>query len=118
LCFDTELKQNRNVRSNAIDSTTRDVIRGALSAWGTLDISTFLKPGDRVGAFEIHDGSGRVIASVRRDESPIGLVWQVGLGEGRERIFPSVVTALRYLRGHICPEREAGRVLFGQGESR
>ena len=106
------------MRSNAIDSTTRDLIRGALSAWGTLDTSTFLKSGDRVGTFDIHDGSGRVIASVRREHSPIGPVWQVGLDDKRERAFPSVVTALRYLRSHICPEREAGRVLFGQGESR
>ena len=100
-----------------IDSTTRDVIRGALRAWGTLDSSTFLKPGERVGAFEIHDSAGRFIASIRQDMSPIGPVWQVGLGDRRERVFPSVVIALRYLRGHICPEREAGRILFGRGES-
>lgn len=102
--------------SNAIDSTARDVIRGALGAWGTLNISTFLKAGERVGTVDIHDGSGLVIASVRRDDSPIGYVWHVGLGDRRERVFPSVVTALRYLQGHICPERETGRVLFGQGE--
>lgn len=103
---------------NTIDSTTRDVVRGALAAWGTLDISTFLEVGDAAGVVDIQDASGRVVASVRRDESPIGQVWRVRLGERRERVFPSVVTALRYLRGHICPEREAGRVLFGQGESR
>ncbi len=104
--------------SNAIDSTARDVIRGALRAWGTLDISTFLKAGERLGTVDIHDASDRVIASVRRDTSPIGQVWHVGLGDRRERVFPSVVTALRYLRGHICPERQAGRVLFGPGDSR
>lgn len=81
-------------------------------------MSTFLKASERAGAINIHDDFGRVIASVRRDQSPIGPVWHVGLGDRRERVFPSVVTALRYLRGHICPEREAGRVLFGQGESR
>ncbi len=96
----------------------RDLIRGALSVWGILDISAFLKTGDQAGSVDIHDGSGQMIASVRRDASPIGPVWHVGIGDRRERIFPSVVTALRYLRGHICPEREAGRVLFGQGEGR
>jgi hypothetical protein len=106
------------VRSNAIDSTTRDLIRGALGAWGTLDTSTFLKSGDRVGTFEIHDGAGRVMASIRREQSPIGPVWQVGLDNRRERVFPSVVIALRYLRDHICPEREASHVLFGQGDGR
>ncbi len=100
-----------------IKSTAHDVIRGALGVWGTLDISTFPKAGERTGAVDVHDGCGRVIASVRRDASPIGPVWYVELGERRERVFPSVVTALRYLRGHICPEREAGRVLFGQGGS-
>lgn len=103
--------------SNASNSMTRDVIRGALAAWGTLDISTFLQAGEQAGTFDIHDSSGRVIASVRRSASPIGQVWHVRLGDRRERVFPSVVTALRYLRGHICPAREAGRVLFGQGES-
>jgi hypothetical protein len=102
---------------NAIDATARDVIKGALRAWDTLDISTFLKADEQAGGVDIHDGAGRVIASVRRDASPIGQVWHVGLGDRRERVFPSVVTALRYLRGHICPEREAGRVLFGRGES-
>ena len=107
-----------NVMSDMIDSTARDVIRGALKAWGTLDCTTFLKSDDEVSQLDIHDAAGQVIASVRRDESPIGRVWYVKLGNRRERVFPSVVTALRYLRGHICPEREAGRVLFGQGESR
>lgn len=102
--------------SNASDLTTRDIIRGALAAWGTLDISTFLQGGKRTGALDIHDGSGQVIASVQRSDSPIGQVWHIRLGDRRERVFPSVVTALRYLRGHICPAREAGRVLFGQGE--
>jgi hypothetical protein len=104
--------------SNAIDAIARDVILGALRAWGILDISAFLKAGDRAGSVHIHDGSGRMAASVRRETSPVGPVWHVGIGERRERVFPSVVTALRYLRGHLCPEREAGRVLFGQGESR
>ncbi len=104
--------------SNTIDATARDVIRGALRAWGILDISAFLKPGDRVGGVEIHDPTDRRLASVRREASPIGWVWYVGLDGRRERVLPSVVTALRYLRGWLCPEREAGRVLFGQGESR
>ncbi len=108
---------DRNVMRNAIDATGWDIIRGALGAWGTFDISTFLKAGKGVGVVDIHGGCGLLIASVRRDESPIGHVWYVRLGDRRERAFPSVVTALRYLRGHICPEREAGRVLFGQGES-
>lgn len=100
------------------DSTAHDVIWGALRAWGTLGSSTFPKAGERANAVDIHDRNGQVIASVRRDESPLGPVWHVGIGERRERVFPSVVTALRYLRGYLCPEREAGRVLFGQGESR
>ncbi|ETX05774.1 hypothetical protein [Candidatus Entotheonella palauensis] len=104
--------------SEAIDATAQEVIRGALRAWGILDISAFLKAGDRAGSVDIHDGCGQVVASIRRDISPIGQVWHVGLVNRRERVFPSVVTALRYLRGHLCPEREAGRVLFGQGESR
>ncbi len=103
---------------NAIDSTVQDVIRGALSAWGALDSSMFLQAGERAGTVDIHDGSGRIIASVRRDASPIGQVWSVELGNRRQRVFPSVVTALRYLRGHICPELETGRVLFGQSENR
>lgn len=106
-----------NVMRNANDSTAWEVIQGALSAWGTLDQSTFLTAGEPTGAVEIRDGSGGVMASVRRDASPLGQVWYVGLSDRRERVFPSVVTALRYLRGHICPEREVGRVLFGQGES-
>jgi len=101
-----------------MDSTARALIRGALGAWGILEISVFLKTGDRAGWIDIHDGSGQVVASVRRDASPIGPAWHVRLSDRRERVLPSVVTALRYLRGHLCPEREAGRVLFGQGEGR
>jgi hypothetical protein len=104
--------------SNMTDSTARDLIRGALSAWGILEISAFLKAGDRAGSIDIHDGSGQVVAAVRREASPIGPVWQVRLGDRRERVLPSVVTALRYLRGHLCPDRDAGRVLFGPGEGR
>lgn len=103
---------------NAIDSTARDVIEGALVAWGTLDVSTFLQAGTQGGAVGIHDGSDRLMASVRRAASPVGWVWYVEVTGRRERVFPSVVTALRYLRGHLCPEREAGQVLFGAGESR
>ncbi|MCZ6872788.1 MAG: hypothetical protein O7G88_04545 [bacterium] len=103
---------------NAIDSTGWDIIRGALGAWGTLDSSTFLKAAKGSGSVDIDDACGLFIASVRRDASPIGHVWYVRLGDRRERAFSSVVTALRYLRGHICPQREAGRVLFGQSESR
>lgn len=99
------------------DSTVREIIRGALAAWDSLEHSTFLKAGEESGAVAIHDASGLRIASVRRSASPIGLVWHVGLGDRRERVFPSVVTALRYLRGHLCPQREAGRVLFGAAES-
>lgn len=101
-----------------MDSETREVVRGALSAWGILEISASLQAGDRAGSIDIHDGAGQVVASVRREASPIGPVWQVRLGDRRERVLPSVVTALRYLRGHLCPERDAGRVLFGQGEGR
>jgi hypothetical protein len=106
--------------SNTIDatSTVRDVMRGALRAWGILDLSAFLNTNDQTGLIEIHDAAGRLMASVCREASPLGLVWSVGLSTRRERTFPSVVTALRYLRGHLCPEREAGRVLFGQGENR
>ncbi|ETW95972.1 MAG: hypothetical protein ETSY1_28445 [Candidatus Entotheonella factor] len=95
----------------------RDVVRGALQAWGILDRSAFLQTGDRGGEVDINNGCGQVLASVRRGASPIGQVWYVGVTGRRERTFPSVVTALRYLRGHLCPEREAGRVLFGQGEN-
>lgn len=102
----------------SIDSMAHDVIRGALKAWGTLDISTFLRSDDLSDSVEIYDDSGQVLASVRRGESPIGPVWHVRLGDRRERVFPSVLTALRYLRGHLCPEREVSRVLFGQGEGR
>ncbi|PON14304.1 hypothetical protein C2W62_29790 [Candidatus Entotheonella serta] len=102
--------------NQAVDATTQDVIHGALKAWGVLGVSAFLRAGERAGAVDIHDGRDRVIATVRRDVSPIGWVWHVGLGERRERVLPSVVTALRYLRGHLCPERQTGRVLFGQGE--
>lgn len=100
------------------DSAAHSVVQGALRVWGTLDISTFLKTGESAGAVDIYDDSSQVIASVRREDSPIGPVWHIRIGERRERVFPSVVTALRYLRGHLCPEREAGRVLFGQGEGR
>jgi hypothetical protein len=103
--------------SNAMDSTTQEIIRGALVAWGTSQhTATLLQRGDQVSTVAIHDSANRLIASVRRDASPLGQVWYVGLEGQRERVFPSVVTALRYLRGHLCPEREAGRVLFGQGE--
>jgi hypothetical protein len=106
--------------SNTINSasTVRDVMRGALRAWGILDISAFAHKGARAGSVEIHDAAGRLMASVCREASPLGPLWSVGLSERRVRTFPSVVTALRYLRGHLCPEREAGRVLFGQGEHR
>jgi hypothetical protein len=102
---------------NAMDERVWNVIRGALRAWGTLDTSSFLKAGERSGSVDIHDGTGQIVASVRRSASPVGPVWHIGIGERRERVFPSVVTALRYLRGYLCPEREAGRVLFGQGEN-
>ncbi len=98
-------------------STAWEVIEGALRVWGVLEHSVSLKGDNQCGAVELVDRAGERLASVRRDESPLGQVWQVGLGDRRERVFPSVVTALRYLRGHICPEREAGRVLFGQGGS-
>ena len=103
--------------SNTKDSPTREVIWGALRAWGISDTSAFLNTDDAAGSVDIHDGAGQIMASVWREASPFGQVWHVKLGERRERVFPSVVTALRYLRGHLCPEREAGRVLFGQGES-
>jgi hypothetical protein len=102
---------------NTMDSKTREIIRGALAAWGTLDRSTRLTL-DRGGVVNVLDTTGLRIASVRRGESPIGRIWYIRLGDRRERVFPSVVTALRYLRGHLCPQREAGRVLFGQSESR
>lgn len=102
---------------NTTDPTVREIIRGALDAWGTLDLSTSLQTGKDDGTVDIRDAAGRRIASVRRSASPIGRVWHVGLGDRRERVFPSVVTALRYLRGHICPQREAGQVLFGRGAS-
>lgn len=121
LCFDANYPTcfgKGDILNNAMDATAREVIRGALRAWGILDISAFLKTEDQLGSVDIYDGTGQMLASVWRDASPLGQVWHVRLGERRERVFPSVVTALRYLRGHICPEREAGRVLFGQGESR
>jgi hypothetical protein len=102
---------------DAVDSTVRDIMRGALGAWGSLEHSMSLKAGKDSGAVDIRVAAGLLIASVRRGESPIGPVWHIELGDRRERVFPSVVTALRYLRGHICPQREAGRVLFGSGES-
>jgi hypothetical protein len=123
LCFDAEHTDNGIGKgiilslSATMDSTGGDVIRGALCAWGILGVSAFLKAGDRAGSVEIHDDAGRLMASVWRETSPIGWVWHIGLVGRRERVFPSVVTALRYLRGYLCPEREAGRVLFGQGEN-
>jgi len=103
--------------NSAINTMAPEIVRGALQAWEILNVSAFLKTGDRADSVAIHDGSGQVLASVWREASPLGPVWHVGLGERRERVFPSVVTALRYLRGHLCPAREAGRVLFGQGEN-
>ena len=105
------------MQRQAIDATARDVIRGALRAWGMLDQSAFLQTDDQTGAVEIRDAAGQLLAAAQRDISPIGPVWRVAISGRRERVLPSVVTALRYLRGHLCPEREAGRVLFGQGQS-
>lgn len=102
---------------NTMDSTTQEIIRGALAAWGMPQPTVTLRQrSDHVRTVAIHDRANRLLASVRREASPLGPVWHVGLAGQRERVFPSVVTALRYLRGHLCPEREAGRVLFGQGE--
>ena len=120
LCFDalhTMALGKAAMQSQVIDATTQDVIRGALRAWGMLGQSAFLQTDDEAGVFEIRDANGQLLATARRETSPIGPAWRVGINGRRERAFPSVVTALRYLRGHLCPEREAGRVLFGQGES-
>ena len=96
------------MQRQAIDATARDVIRGALRAWGMLDQSAFLHMDEQTDAVEIRDADGQLLAASRRETSPIGPVWRVGIDGRRERAFPSVVTALRYLRGHLCPEREAG----------
>lgn len=101
-----------------MDSTAHEVIRGALHAWGTRHHAALLQAPNSTGRIDIYDHADQVVASVWRDASPLGRVWYVRLGDRRERVLPSVVTVLRYLRGHLCPEREAGRVLFGQGESR
>ncbi len=103
---------------NEVDSTVQDAIRGALYVWDVSHLSASRRASEPAGPVDIHDASGEVIASVRREASPIGPVWRVGFGERRERVFPSVVAALRYLRGYICPARQTGRVLFGQGEGR
>lgn len=100
-----------------VETPTCDVIRGALYTWGTLGDSTFLKTSEVDGLLEIRDSLGQILATVRRDDSPIGQVWCIALDNRRERVWPSVVSALRYLRGYICPERESGRVLFGRSES-
>jgi len=99
-----------------MDDTAQAILRGALRAWGTLNDSMFLTLDDTREATAIRDAAGHVIASVRRQTSPLGWVWSVRLGDRRERLLPSVVTALRYLRSHLCPERAVGQVLFGPGE--
>lgn len=99
-----------------MDTTAHALIQGALVAWGTRHRVACLQAGDGQQTVAICDDSGQRLALVRRQVSPLGWVWAVQLGDRRERVLPSVVTALRYLRSHLCPEREAGRVLFGHRE--
>ncbi|MGE3537202.1 MAG: hypothetical protein AB7N91_07140 [Candidatus Tectimicrobiota bacterium] len=101
--------------SELTDSTVEALIRGALQAWGLLERLTLRQANDRGEGVAMHDASDRVLASVWRADSPLGRVWYVRLGDRRERPLSSIVTTLRYLRGHLCPEREAGRLLFGPG---
>ena len=95
------------------DADLRIFIEGLAAAWRA-DVSIVACAEGDVLTATLRSKEA-VVAEVRRELQPFGVVWRVQAPGGRERLHPSAQGAIRSLGAILAPDQPMARVMFAGG---